>query len=139
MRNSKYMSKKILVPVAISAVAIGLMVWGLSPAIAVVNHTINSGAPAYTTLPTIVGSVNVGQSAINFLKDNLKVSFLQASEIAGKQVANGTIVAGHLGVVRGYLVYTFFVVNAQDQTRHLIMVDAGNAKVLYSSQENFLF
>ncbi len=71
---------------------------------------------------------------INFLKDNLKVSFLQASEIAGKQVVNGTIVAGHLGVVRGYLVYTFFVLNTQDQTRHLIMVDAGNAKVLYTSQ-----
>lgn len=134
MRNSKYMSKKILVPVAISAVAIGLMVWGLSPAIAVVNQTINSGAPAYTTLPTITGSVNVGQSALSFLKDNLKVSFLVASEIAGKQVPNGTIVAGHLGVVRGYLIYTFFIVNTQDQTRHLIMVDAGNAKVLYTSQ-----
>jgi hypothetical protein len=35
------------------------------------------------------------------------------------------------------IVYTFFVVNTQDQTRHLIMVDAGNAKVLYASQENF--
>ncbi len=81
--------------------------------------------------------MNVGQTAMNFLKDNLKVSFLQASEIAGKQVVNGTIVAGHLGVVRGYLVYVFFVVNTQDQTRHLIMVDAGNAKVLYASQENF--
>ena len=107
---------------------------GLSPAIAVVNQTINSGAPAYTTLPTIVGSVNVGQSAINFLKDNLKVSFLQASEIAGKQVPNGTIVTGHLGVARGYLIYTFFIVNTQNQTRNLIMVDAGNAKVLYTSQ-----
>src|SRR5207244_610793 len=82
--------------------------------IAVVNQTTNSGAPDYTQLPTIAGSVNVGQTAMNFLKDNLKVSFLQASEIAGKQVANGTIVAGHLGVVRGYLVYTFFVVNTQD-------------------------
>src|SRR5215467_10582547 len=36
--------------------------------------------------------------------------------------------------VRGYLIYTFFIVNTQDQTRHLIMVDAGNAKVLYTSQ-----
>lgn len=133
MINSKYVSKKILIPVAIIAVAGGLAIWGL-PAIAVVNQTINSGAPGYTQLPTIAGSVNVGQTAINFLKDNLKVSFLQASEIAEKQVANGTIVAGHLGVVRGYLIYTFFVVNTQDQTRHLIMVDAGNAKVLYASQ-----
>ncbi len=136
MINSKYVNKKILIPVAIIAVAVGLAIWGL-PAIAVVNQTINSGAPGYTQLPTITGSVNVGQTAMNFLKDNLKVSFLQASEIAGKQVVNGTIVAGHLGVVRGYLVYVFFVVNTQDQTRHLIMVDAGNAKVLYASQENF--
>jgi hypothetical protein len=137
MINSKYVNKKILIPVAIIAVAAGLAIWGL-PAIAVVNQTINR-APSYTQLPTIAGSVNVGQTAMNFLKNNLKVSFLQASEIAGKQVANGTIVAGHLGVVRGYLVYTFFVVNTQDQTRHLIMVDAGNAKVLDASQENFLF
>jgi uncharacterized membrane protein YkoI len=136
MRNSKYINKKIMIPASIIALAVGLTIWGLSPAIAVVNQTINSGAPGYT-LPTIAGSVNVGQTAINFLKNNLKVSFLQASEIAGKQVVNGTIVAGHLGVVRGYLVYTFFVVNTQDQTRHLIMVDAGNAKVLYASQENF--
>ena len=89
------------------------------PAIAIVNQTINSGAPAYTSLPTIVGSVNVRHSAINFPKDNPKTSFLQASEIAGKQVPNGTIVAGHLGVIRGYLIYTFFIVNTQDQTRHL--------------------
>ena len=134
MRNSKYISKKTLIPAAITVVAVGLIIWGLSPAIAVVNQTINSGAPTYTTLQTIVGSVNVRQSAINFLKDNLKVSFLQASEIAGKQVPNGTIVAGHLGAVRGYLIYTFFIVNTQDQTRHLIMVDAGNAKILYTSQ-----
>ena len=133
MTDSKYISKKTLIPAAITVVAVGLIIWGLSPAIAVVNQTINSGAPAYTSLPTIVGSVNVGQSAINFLKNNLKVSFLHASELLGS-VPNGTIVAGHLGVVRGYLIYSFFIVNTQDQTRHLIMVDTGNAKVLYTSQ-----
>jgi len=119
MRYSKYISKKTLIPAAITAVAVGLIIWGLSPAIAVVNQTINSGVPASSTLSTIVGSVNVRHSAINFPKDNLKTSFLQASEIAGKQVPNGTIVAGHLGVIRGYLIYTFFIVNTQDQTRHL--------------------
>jgi hypothetical protein len=59
MINSKYVNKKILIPVAIIAVAAGLAIWGL-PAIAVVNQTINSGAPDYTQLPTIAGSVNVG-------------------------------------------------------------------------------
>jgi hypothetical protein len=67
------------------------------------------------------------------MKDNLKVSFLQSSEIAAKQIANGTIVGGHLGVMQGYLVYTFFVLNPQNQTGHLTIVDAGNGKVLYTS------
>jgi hypothetical protein len=52
MRNSKYISKKTLIPAAITAVAVGLIIWGLSPAIAVVNQTINNGAAANTTLPT---------------------------------------------------------------------------------------
>jgi hypothetical protein len=68
------------------------------------------------------------------MKDNLKVSFLQSSEIAGKQIANGTTVGGHLGVVQGHLVYTFFGLNPQNQTGHLTVVDAGNGKVLCTSQ-----
>ena len=41
----------------------------------------------YSQLPTIAGSVNVGQTAMNFLKDNLKVSFLQASEKANERTS----------------------------------------------------
>jgi len=134
MTNSKLVSKKVLIPAAIVAVAVGLTIWGLAPAIAAVNQTINSAAPGNTQLPKITGSISVEQTAANFMKDNLKVSFLQASEIAAKQIANGTIVGGHLGVVQGYLVYTFFVLNPQDQTGHLTIVDAGNGKVLYTSQ-----
>lgn len=134
MTNSKQVSKKVLIPAAIVAVAVGLTIWGLDPAIGAVNQTINSAAPGYTQLPKITGSINVEQTAANFMKDNLKVSFLQASEIAAKQIANGTIVGGHLGVMQGYLVYTFFVLNPQDQTGHLTIVDAGNGKVLYTSQ-----
>jgi len=134
MTNSKLVSKKVLIPAAIVAVAVGLTIWGLSPAIAAVNQTINSTAPGYTQLPKITGSINVEQTATNLMKDNLKVSFLQASEIAAKQIVNGTIVGGHLGVVQGYLVYTFFVLNPQNQTGHLTIVDAGNGKILYTSQ-----
>lgn len=90
--------------------------------------------PGFTQLPTITGSVNAGQTVKNFIKDNLKVSFVQASEIAAKQIANGTIVGGHLGVVQGYLVYTFFAMNAQNKTGFLVIVDTGNGHVLYTSQ-----
>ncbi len=134
MTNSKLVSKKVLIPVAIVAVAVGLTFYGLSPAIAAVNQTINSAAPGYAQLPKITGSVNVGQTVKSFMNDNLKVSFPQASEIAAKQIVNGTIVGGHLGVVQGYLVYAFFVVNVQNKTGYLTMIDPGNGHVLYASQ-----
>lgn len=41
---------------------------------------------------------------------------------------------GQLGEVQGYLVYTFFVVNGENNMGFLIIVDAGNGKVLYTSQ-----
>jgi uncharacterized membrane protein YkoI len=134
MINSKMLSKKVLIPTAIVAVAVGLTLYGLSPAIAAVNQTMNGVTPGYAQMPKITGSVSVEQAAKNLMKDNLKVSFPQASEIAAKQIVNGTIVGGHLGIVQGYLVYTFFVLNPQNQTGHLTIIDAGNGKVLYTSQ-----
>ena len=134
MTISKHANKKVLIPAAIVAVAVGLTLYGLSPAIAVVTQTMNGVAPGYAQMPKITGSISVGQTATMFMKDNLKISFPQASDIAAKQTANGTIVGGHLGVVQGYLVYSFFVLNPQNQTGHLIIIDAGNGKVLYTSQ-----
>ena len=134
MTNSNLVSKKVLIPAAIVAVTVGLTFYGLSPAIAAVNQTMSNVTLGYAQMPKITGSISVEQTATNFMKDNLKVSFPQASEIAAKQITNGTIVGGHLGVVQGYLVYTFFVLNPQTQTGHLTIVDAGNGKVLYTSQ-----
>jgi hypothetical protein len=110
-----------------------MTIWGLSPAIAAVNQTINNAGPGFGQVPNITGSINTGQTVKNIIKDNLKVPFQQASEIAAKQIPNGTIIGGHLGIVQGYLVYTFFAVNSQDHTGHMIIVDAGNGKVLYTS------
>jgi hypothetical protein len=136
MTISKLANKKVLIPAGILAVAVGLTLYGLSPAIAAVNQTINGVAPSYAQMPKINGSISVEQTATNFMNDNLKVSFPQAAEIAAKQIANGIVVGGHLGVVQGYLAYTFLVLNHQNQnhTRHLTIIDAGNGKVLYTSQ-----
>ena len=134
MTNLKLTSKKVLIPVAIVAVAVGLTNWGPSPAIAAVNQTINSSTPGYGQVPKITGSVYAGQPPKNFIKDNLKVSFPQAAEIVGKQFVNGTIVTGQLGEVQGYLVYSFFVVNGENNLGFLTIVDAGSGKVLYTSQ-----
>ena len=132
MKNSRFLNKKVVVPAVVVAVASALIFWGLPQAIAVgINQTINSAAPQ---LPSFTGSVNVGQTLKNFMNDNVKVSFLEAASIAAKQITNGTIVGGHLGVVQGYLVYTFFAMNAQSKTGFLVIVDAGNGHVLYTSQ-----
>ena len=104
MTISKHANKKVLIPAAIVAVAVGVTLYGLSPAISAVNQTMNGVAPGYAQMPKITGSISVGQAATMFMKDNLKISFPQASDIAAKQTANGTIVGGHLGVVQGYLV-----------------------------------
>src|SRR6185503_5677986 len=83
-------------------------------------------------MPKINGSVSVGNEVGNFVKENAKVSFVTAAETAQKQV-NGTVLGGHMGVVQGYLVYTFFAMDAENQTGYMIIVDEGNGSVLYTS------
>jgi hypothetical protein len=76
----------------------------------------------------------VGEQMRDFINDNLKVTLSQASETAAGEVDNGVVVAGHLGVVQGYLVYTFHVVNPDDQTKRMVIVDAGNGEALFTSE-----
>jgi uncharacterized membrane protein YkoI len=85
-------------------------------------------------IPQINGSVSVANETSNFIKENVKVSFVAAAQTAQGQVANGTVLGGHLGVVQGYLVYTFFVADADSQRGHLVIVDAGNGDVLHTSE-----
>ena len=138
--KSKVVSKKALVTAAIAVVTViltGIFVAypAITAASAVQPTNTTTMAPGFRgQLPNITGSVNVGQTAKSFIKDNLKVSFSQAADIAGKQITNGTVVGGHLGVVQGYLVYKFFAVNPTTHIGYLTIVDAGNGKVLYTSQ-----
>ena len=85
-------------------------------------------------IPQINGSVSLANEASNFINENVNVSFIEAAQTAQGQVTNGTVFGGHLGVVQGYLVYTFFVANTANQTGHLVVVDAGNGNVLYTSE-----
>jgi uncharacterized membrane protein YkoI len=85
-------------------------------------------------LPQINGSVSVANETRNFINENVKVSFVEAAQTAQGQLTNGTLLGGHLGVVQGYLVYTFFVADTASQTGHLVIVDAGNGNVLHTSE-----
>ena len=94
------------------------------------NHTNQLGNP----IPKINGSVNVVENIKDVFKESTKISFTAASETAQKQIPNGTILGGHLGITQGYLTYTYFVVDPNKQTAYRVIIDAGNGKVIYTSQ-----
>ena len=85
-------------------------------------------------MTNITGSVNVREAINNFIKENQKVSFSQASETAQNQITNGTVLGGHIGIAQGYLVYTFFVADNGNKTGYRVTVDPGNGQVLHTSE-----
>jgi uncharacterized membrane protein YkoI len=141
--NSKTESKKLLLTTAIAAVVVASVILtgtfvaypAISSVYAVQTSNITTAATVSVSsqIPKITGSINVIQTTKNIIKDTLNISFSQAADIAGKQITNGTVIGGHLGVVQGYLVYTFFGVNSGTQTAYHTIIDAGNGKVLYTS------
>jgi hypothetical protein len=141
--KTKIASKKVLLPAVIGAIVASVITAGIFigyPAISSVHavqpfntNTTAGMASGSNPIPNIVGSINVVQTTKNVIKDNLKVSFSQAADLAVKQITNGTVIGGHLGVVQGYLIYTFFGVNPETHTAYHTIIDAGNGKVLYTS------
>jgi hypothetical protein len=85
-------------------------------------------------MANLTGSVNVKDAIKNFINENQKVTFSQASETAQNQINNGTVVAGRLGITQGYLVYTFHVLNGGNETMSKVIVDAGDGQVLHTSE-----
>ena len=84
----------------------------------------------YMAMPNITGSINVPK----MISDQIKVSFSDAAKTAEGQVDGGKVIGGHLGIVHGYLVYSFMIVNPDNQTGYMVIVDAGNGTVLYKSE-----
>jgi uncharacterized membrane protein YkoI len=124
MRNS-YLRRSIVIPaIAVAAVLIAGMAAGT--AFAQVQNKATTD---------IKGSIDVRGTMQNYIKDNLKVSFATAADTAAAQVKNGTMVSGNLGIVEGFLVYKFFIVNSDTHTGNMVIVDAGNGQVLYTSDD----
>jgi uncharacterized membrane protein YkoI len=94
----------------------------------------NANVHDYGTIPITNGSVNVGDNIKNFLKENTKIPFVAAAETAQKQITNGTVLGGHLGVTQGYLTYTYLVVDSAKEIVYRVIIDAGNGQVLYTSE-----
>ncbi len=109
-----------------AAGVLGLSLVGLSPmfASAEYNH--------HYDMPEITGTITASDNH----KENLEkaqISFSEASEVAQSAVEEGQVTGGYLGVVNGYLVYKFKVVDAQENI-HKVIVDAGEKNSLYVSE-----
>lgn len=126
MVNARFVNKKVAI--------IAILAGGLFSAVLVGSMSIASAQQEDEEKPEITGSVNVAEHTRNFINENVKVSFIDAATTAQQQVEGGKVVGGHIGVVQGYLVYTFIVTDAGGQTGYKVIVDVGNGEVLYKSE-----
>jgi uncharacterized membrane protein YkoI len=139
--TKNFLNKKVIIVVAvlaIGALSTVLVASSLAQATAQEQQQRRMMMGFGEEMPQINGSVSVANEASNFINENVKVPFVAAAQTAQGQVTNGTVLSGHLGVVQGYLVYTFFVADAANQTGHLTVIDAGNGNVLYASEGHML-
>lgn len=138
--KNNFLTKKVIIVVAVLAI-------GALSAVLIVSPLVQATAQEQQQrrmmmmmsgfgegLPQINGSVSLANETSNFINENVKVSFLAAAQTAQGQVTNGTVLGGHLGVLQGYLVYTFFVSDTDNQLGHLVVVDSGNGSVLFTSE-----
>ena len=88
----------------------------------------------YAEIPKVNGSVNVRDGIKSFLVENTKVPFITGAQTAQDQIANGTVLGGHIGTTQGYLTYTYLVVTPTNDTAHKVIVDAGNGQVIQTSE-----
>ena len=87
-----------------------------------------------TSGPNITGSVQLGPVIAKAISSQVHVSLANASTTAEKAVgANAHAAAVRIGVVHGFLVYMALVVDSNNNF-HGVLVDAGNGKVLASTQ-----
>ena len=88
--------------------------------------------------PNITGSIPLGPTIAKAISSQVHVSLANASITAEKAVgANAHAAAVRIGVVHGFLVYMALVVDSNNNF-HGVLVDAGNGKVLASTQMSMM-
>ena len=84
--------------------------------------------------PNITGTVPLGPTIAKAIASQVHTTLANASTTAEKAVgANAHAVAVRIGVVHGFIVYMALVVDSNNNF-HGVLVDAGNGKVLASTQ-----
>ena len=81
----------------------------------------------------ITGSIKLKPAIFNSIASQIKISLSDAAASAQNELGNNSrVVAGHLDIVNGYLIYTICAIDP-DMNIHRLIVDAGNGNVLSSS------
>ena len=124
---------KIIIPGILGVAVLAVVLTMFNPMLAIAEPSIIDSFKNQT-MPVITGSVNVDNAIKNYISENKKVSFSTAADTAEKQVENGSVVGGHVGIEQGYLVYTFCVIDTKSDTSYNIIIDAGDGKVLNKSE-----
>ncbi len=101
---------------------------GLSLAYAQTAGTTQGQGSQGSAPPQIQGSVDLAQQLLS----SVHTKFTDAANTAAGNVTNGQVIGGSLTVMQGYVVYNFKVVEGKNI--YSVIVDAGNGKVLYTSQ-----
>lgn len=109
-----------------AAGVLGLSLVGSSPMFAQAEYT------HHYDMPEITGTITASQDHLENLK-KAQISFSEASDVAQGAVEQGQVTGGNLGVVQGYLVYKFKVIDEQGNL-HKVIVDAGEKNALYVSE-----
>lgn len=129
--STKLLSTKVRIVAILAAGAVSAILVASSIAQVTAEQQQRKMMWAVEGMPQMNGSVNAANEASSFINENVKVSFVAAAETAQGEVTDGSVLEGHLGVMHGYLVYTFFVANTANQTGYLVIVDAGNGGALH--------
>ena len=119
-------NKKVVIPAIIGLASLATVLTVFGPILAIAESSTNA-----SQIPEIAGSVNVAETMKSFIKEHRTTSLSEAASTAEHEVTNGAAIGGHIGIVQGYLVYNFFVVDTENETGYTIMIDAGDGKVLY--------
>ena len=136
MTDQKSLNKKVVVLAAVAVLAVAMVgVIVLSPMSVLAQNSTNTTNNNALTAPNINGSVSIQNATNDFVKNNVKVTFTDAANTAKGQVPNGVVVGGRLSDVQGFLAYTFSVANYDAGTMKIVIVDAGNSQVLYTSND----
>ena len=110
------------------AVILGVAIIATVGTSMVYAQTAGTTTPSQTTPPKIQGSVNLQQMILS----SVQTKFTDAANTAAGAVTNGQVIGGNLAVIQGSVVYSFKVFDGTNI--YSVIVDAGNGKVLYTSQ-----